>query len=184
MPLPGRSVSRILYASERGHPRRRGGHLSKRPTRGSRGAGHTPAGACPPSPLLGLAPGGGCLDARRLPGEPVGSYPTFSPLPAPARSALLAVMPWALTTHKRAGRWRSVSVALARGYPRPGFPGAVPCGVRTFLPSGSTEGATTRPTRPVLPCPVLKYSHPRAFDNQGFSSSCKGFTLRCRFRPG
>jgi len=33
-----------------------------RPTRNSRGAGHTPA-AQPPSSLLGLAPGGGCLAA-------------------------------------------------------------------------------------------------------------------------
>ena len=54
----------------------------------------------------------------RLPGTPVVSYTTFSPLRPSTSSASGA---------------RSVSVALSAGYPARELPGTIPCGVRTFL---------------------------------------------------
>ncbi len=60
----------------------RGGHLSERPTRGSRGAGHTPATQGRLRPCLALLPAAVAWP-HGLPRVPVGSYPTFSPLPAP-----------------------------------------------------------------------------------------------------
>ena len=84
----GRPVSRILS----GRGTCLGGHLSGqrcyhhcsvRPTRSSRGAGHTPAADGCLCPCLALLPTGVAWP-RRLPDAPVGSYPTFSPLPAPA----------------------------------------------------------------------------------------------------
>ncbi len=74
--------------------------------------------------LLGLAPGEACL-ANRVAPVPVGSYPTFSPLPP-------------------GGGF--VSVALSFRCRNRVLPGALPYGARTFLP---TEGAAARPALPL-----------------------------------
>jgi len=76
----------------------------------------------PARPLFGIAPGGAC-HAGAVASPPVGSYPTFSPLPPTWSGVSL-----------RYRRWRSVlcgafpRVAPAGRYPAPFF-----CGVRTFL---------------------------------------------------
>ena len=79
------------------------------------------------SSLLGLAPGGGCLAAR---------------ITADAGGLLHRL--FTITTL----RWLSVSMALIRQVaPSRGFPGAVLCGVRTFLdPAQMRRAATVRPT--------------------------------------
>ena len=56
-----------------------------------------------------------------LPGSAVGSYPTFSPLPAPEDIRPLAA----------GGLF---SVALSRDCSLRALPGVLPCGARTFLP--------------------------------------------------
>ena len=74
-----------------------------------------------PSPLLGLAPGGGCLAARVTPS---------------AGGLLHHLFTLARSTDDRTAvgaRWRSVSVALSAGYPAWVLPSTVPCGARTFL---------------------------------------------------
>ena len=89
--------------------------------------------------LLGLAPGGGYL-AARIAANAGGLLHhlftiTFIPSPSPANG-------------KRAGvEGGFFSVALIRQVaPSRGFPGAVPCGVRTFLdPSVNLGTATARP---------------------------------------
>jgi len=79
------------------------------------------------SSLLGLAPGGGCLAAR---------------IAADAGGLLHRLFTLA------ALRRQSVSVALFRQVaPSRDFPGAVLCGVRTFLdPASERETAIARPT--------------------------------------
>ena len=99
---------------------RLGGHLSRRPTRDSNDASSV-------SSLLGLAPDGGCLAAR---------------IAADAGGLLRRL--FTITALRRL----SVSVALFRQVaPSRGFPGAVLCGVRTFLdPSPKLGAAIARPT--------------------------------------
>jgi len=75
-------------------------------------AGHSPA--LRPSFLLGLAPNGGCLAA-----------------PVARRAGGLLHHLFTLTWSHNLRR--SVSVALSAGCPARVLPGAVPCGVRTFL---------------------------------------------------
>ncbi len=81
-----------------------------------------------------------------LPGSAVGSYPTFSPLPAPEAEHL--ALPLA------AGGL--FSVALSRGYPLRVLPGALPCGARTFLPGCLFPGATT--SKPCLILILINFS--------------------------
>ena len=89
------------------------------------------AAPCPPrraSPLLGLAPGGGCLAARVTPSAGGLLHHLFTL----ARST--GDLPAA------GARWRSVSVALSAGYPAWVLPSTVPCGARTFLTLRPTSG--------------------------------------------
>jgi len=87
----------------------------------------------PCSPLLGLAPGGGCLAARVTPGAGGLLHHLFTL----ARST--GDLPAA------GARWRSVSVALSAGYPAWVLPSTAPCGARTFLTPPRRRGATARP---------------------------------------
>ena len=144
MELRGRShtVSRILFPSKR--------HLAAAHLRVTiiplalpslTGSSDRPGGVClaklrrraaarrkrssgPPSnaPLFGLAPCG-VLPATDLAAGAVRSYRTFSPLLAVARGS------------KSRGRRRAVCFLchFPSGCPDRGLPGALPCGVRTFL---------------------------------------------------
>jgi len=88
--LAGGSVSRILSSARSacGGAARHGDHSSrsgippglKRPTRGSNGPGRPVPAGRQASLLFGLAPRGVCRASGVTTG-PVGSYPTFSPLP-------------------------------------------------------------------------------------------------------
>ena len=101
-------------------------------------------------PLFGLAPCG-VLPATRVATRAVRSYRTFSPLLAFARPPFHAgfggaspvrhrtsgpVAPKSAWT-KAGGRRRAVYFLchFPSGYPDRALPGALPCGVRTFLPS-------------------------------------------------
>ena len=87
------------------------------------------------SSLLGLAPGGGCLAAciTADAGGLLHHLFTVTSPPTPLPQA-----------GERTEERRFVSVALFRQVSPPrGFPGAVPCGVRTFLGSSHTLGTAT-----------------------------------------
>jgi len=75
----------------------------EQPTRGHRAGHPPPAWSC----------SGWGLPTRVLLLAPVGSYPTFSPLPAQPAVCFLWHFP--------------------RGYPHRALPGTLPCGARTFL---------------------------------------------------
>jgi hypothetical protein len=89
--------------------------------------------------LFGLAPCG-VYHAVRLTPDPVGSYPTVSPLPQIACMSLFALTCWKLNNLRRfifccTGRptgLRQLSRTLS---------GTLPCGVRTFLPLPTPDGA-------------------------------------------
>ena len=67
-------------------------------------------------PLFGLAPDGVCR-ATSVAGGAVGSYPTFSPLPAPHKGPLAVCFLWHFPS----------------GFPAWALPSILPCGARTFL---------------------------------------------------
>jgi len=96
----------------------------KQPTRGSNGAGSS-------SPLLGLAPDGGCL---------------AGPIAGAAGGLLHHRFTLASDSHPR---W-SVSVALSAGFPARVLPGTLPCGARTFLglPFTFAQDSPRSPGRP------------------------------------
>ena len=96
----------------------------KRPTRDSNGAGSS-------SPLLGLAPDGGCLAG-----------------PIAGAAGGLLHHRFTLASDSRP-RW-SVSVALSAGFPARVLPGTLPCGARTFLglPSAFAQDSPRSPGRP------------------------------------
>ncbi len=129
------------------------------------------AGRASPPLLFGLAPRGVCRASGVTTGA-VGSYPTFSPLPCTAsywktgrRFRLRSVAEaWPrrryLLCGAVRGRFRSLAACKRRANARRytsrvangplALPGALPCGVRTFLQHGrlATPGpAITRPTR-------------------------------------
>jgi len=84
---------------------------------GARGVRATPRRRKPPSPLLGLAPDGGCLAA---------------PVTRRAGGLLPHLFTLARTDQGLVGRWRFVSVALSEGLPPPGcYPASCPaeCGL-------------------------------------------------------
>jgi len=71
-----------------------------------------------------------------LPGSAVGSYPTFSPLPAPEE----------IKFPLAAGGL--FSVALSRDYSLRVLPGVLPCGARTFLPRVISKTLRQPPLKP------------------------------------
>jgi len=80
--------------------------------------------------LCGLAPSGVC-HATPVTGRAVGSYSTFSPLPAAVRRGPAVRFLW----HS------------PRGHPHQALPGTSPCGARTFLPRREPRPAAPAITR-------------------------------------
>ena len=120
----------------------------KRPTR------RPGAGSPHNASLFGLAPCG-VLPATRVTAGAVRSYRTFSPLPSSARRFLSVpasygeVHPCGPASTKREARSRAVYFLchFPSGHPDRALPGALPCGVRTFLPFPGSPAAcaTGRP---------------------------------------
>ena len=159
------AVSRILFAfahlrtSRRFGGLRRDDHSSslaitgeiQRPTRKLRTGRPSgePARLVPGASLFGLAPCG-VLPATDLTTGAVRSYRTFSPLPTSALRATVGkpreVRTFTGSTHRsaRSARRRAVYFLChcPSGRPDRALPGALPCGVRTFLPPSRPSGAT------------------------------------------
>ena len=167
--MPQPAVSRILSAFARLRERPRDDHSSrpgiadglKRPTRKLR-TGRSlvrlrPCGRRRDiASLFGLAPCG-VLPAICLTADAVRSYRTFSPLPTfaldPSMGGLRRASPLAACSPKlssceasRAKARRYVFCATSpSGYPDRALPGALPCGVRTFLsPCGKRSSGPLR----------------------------------------
>lgn len=121
--------------------------LARTPKRPARVTGR----AGPPL-LFGLAPRG-VYPAADITGRAVGSYPTVSPLPSATIGKDLPEV-WPPADHRFARR-RFIfcgtvrNLAPASRTPGPlALPGALPCGVRTFLqPIPLQESASDRPAR-------------------------------------
>ncbi len=170
-PLPGkkdppqRAVSRILFAFAALRPLRRNDHSSRpviadgleQPTRRHRTGRPVPrrvprAGAS----LFGLAPCG-VLPAICLTADAVRSYRTFSPLPLPLRLRVGPVicdrrtLPELLESERRAVCFLC---HCPSGCPDRELPGALPCGVRTFLPA-FTLGLSASSSGAAIVCPAV-----------------------------
>jgi hypothetical protein len=102
----------------------------KRPTRKLR------TGRSDSASLFGLAPCG-VLPATRVATGAVRSYRTFSPLPLDSRAFARSLGAVYFLCH------------FPSGYPDRALPGALPCGVRTFLSPSRPSGATAQQARVV-----------------------------------
>src|SRR4029077_7148998 len=120
----------------------------------------------PCASLFGLAPCG-VLPATRVTTGAVRSYRTFSPLPFDSRAALAS----------RSLRAVYFLCHFPSGRPDRGLPGALPCGVRTFLPS--TRLFELRSGQ--APCQRLAVSEDRrAEPNGGHLARCEGLIVQAR----
>ena len=98
------------------------------------------------APLFGLAPCG-VLPATRVATRAVRSYRTFSPLPFDSRSALAS----------RSLRAVFFLCHFPSGCPDRGLPGALPCGVRTFLSVFQRSGHLARCEDLILRYPSVSW---------------------------
>ena len=137
--------SRSVIADGLGRPTRKLGRAIRERRRVTGGAGAS---------LFGLAPCG-VLPATRVTTGAVRSYRTFSPLPTFALRATVGKPCRGLPSEAAKRRRRAVCFLChcPSGCPDRALPGALPCGVRTFLPPSrfALRWASASPDRP-QPC--------------------------------